>query len=136
MCVPDHVAAASLELHLNDHDAQRLRDSLEAEALPARYADGALQFDDALLGAAVRSWHGKLTTLNRLIRETAKREGKPIQPYKPMDDVNLVLAILAGLPGGLPAIVHEVIWRQPFPNANHRTMVAAIEDELGITVSE
>ncbi len=51
--------------------------------------------------------------------------------------MNLYLAIIAGLQRGeLPAIVHEVIWRQPFFNANHRTAAAAIQDELDVRLDE
>ena len=117
---------------MDAHDAERLTRALDREGLAAHWRDGILVCEDPGLVVALRAWHGKLSTFNRLIREIAKREDRPIKPYKPMDHVVLVLAILLGLRAGdLADVVHEVIWRQPFPNANHRTVVAAIEDELG-----
>lgn len=56
----------------------------------------------------------------------ARRSGQPIRQLKPRDDVLLFAAVWQALDEAsgdvdVARMLHEVIWWQPFPNANHRT---------------
>lgn len=120
---------------MDAHDLRRLSTGLEQEALPATMAGSELIFEDIELGRRIEQWYERFMRLNRAIHAKARRDGKSIQPYKTLDRVNLLLAIVAALSRGSPEdMAHEVIWRQPFPNANHRTTVAAIAEALGINL--
>ena len=122
-----------IPLQLIPHDLKRLTQALASEELPASIDDDALVIPDEALGLRVYAWCKRLTWLNRDIHRIAAREGKPLQPYKPFDPVNLYLAVLSGLhQGSLHSLAHEVIWRQPFRNANHRSTTAALLEEMDL----
>lgn len=124
-----------LETNLDEHAFSRLHRALAEANVSAHVDVGSVVFDDPHFGRQVQVWLERLIDYNFRIHQAAKREGKPLSRYKPRDEVNLIVAVCLGLQAGRnAAIVHEVVWRQPFPNANHRTAIAALIDELDVTV--
>jgi len=124
-----------LETNLSSHDLERLKGELDTAHLPARVQGTAVVFTDNEMGEQAQAWIERLIDYNARIHRQADREGRPLERYKPRDEANLILAVCLGLQSKTAsAIIHEVIWRQPFPNANHRTATAALIDELGLTI--
>lgn len=124
-----------IEAGLSAHDLGRLRHAVHDLDLPVEVEQGDLVFTDLQLGHRFEAWVERLLRYNRSIHRAAQLRGRPIEPYKPRDLVNLYVAVLRGVnPWNLGTLAHEVVWMQPFANANHRTVTAALLDQLGLDV--
>ncbi|HJQ93122.1 MAG TPA: hypothetical protein VJ874_02430 [Candidatus Thermoplasmatota archaeon] len=71
---------------------------------------------------------------HRIVLEEAARQGVRIEPYKPLDLAEIVVALQHGLAvpagdavGQAAALWHELVWAQGLPNANHRTALLYLE---------
>lgn len=129
----DHVR---IETGLQPHDLGRLAQGIKDRGINADVDGSDLVILDEALGKDAVLWIERLIRFNRFIHDSAKREGNPIQPYKPRDLVNLYLAVLVGRTNGsLAMLAHEIIWQQPFANANHRSTTAALIEALNVEAS-
>ncbi len=125
-----------VEPGLDAHEVGRMRKAVDEYSLPVVLEGSRLVFSDSDFGDRVVVWSERLIRYNRRIHQLAKRRGQPIKPYKSRDLVNLYVAVMLGLvDGSMASIAHHVVWYQPFANANHRTVTAALLEELGVSAS-